>query len=353
MFAFDSSNSMEIITIEGKTGLSKIYIGERLARVDTYLPAKGVFIITDRNVNDLYGMGFPDFPVFVAEPGEASKDFSVMTTIYHWLLENGADRSSFILGIGGGVVCDLAGFVASTFMRGIRFGFVASTLLAQVDASVGGKNGVNLGGYKNIVGTFTQPEFVICDTQMLTTLSPDEFRNGMAEVIKHALIRDKEKFYFLQKEQEALLNRQTDAVNHIVSRSVKIKAAIVQADEREQGQRRLLNFGHTWGHAIEKVEGIAHGKAVSLGMAFASSLSVKKGCFTTSDHHQAIALLQDYGLPVQMSLDKEKVFEVMLKDKKKEQNIMHFVLLDAIGSAFVHPWDVNDLKELVFNDSPL
>jgi 3-dehydroquinate synthase len=303
---------MKSIIIEGKNGTSRIVIGESMDNVKDYLPKTSVFIITDRNVNKLYGHRFPDAPVYVAEPGEDSKEFPVIASIWQWLLENGADRSSFILAVGGGVISDIAGFVAATFMRGIPFGFVASSLLAQVDASVGGKNGINLYGYKNIVGTFTQPEFVLCDTSMLSTLPEEEFTSGMAEVIKHAVIRDAAKFSFLESNHDALVKLDKNAIDHIVCESIRIKAAVVQADEHEHGIRRLLNFGHTWGHALEKILKIPHGQAVSLGMVFASGLSVAKGFLEKSEMNRIISLLRTYELPIEVNPDMEKVFEAML-----------------------------------------
>ena len=349
MWERDNDVCMEKITIQGKTGVSRILIGESLPALSRYIPATGVFVITDKNIAAHYHSEFPGFPVYVVEPGEKSKDFEVMTKIWHWLLEKGADRSSFIVGIGGGVVCDLAGFVASTFMRGIPFGFVATSLLAQVDASVGGKNGVNLGGYKNIIGTFTQPEFVICDTSMLKTLSDDEFRNGMAEVIKHALIKDADKFQFLKKNRNAILNKEREVISHIVKRSVKIKAAIVQADELERGERRLLNFGHTWGHAVEKENKIPHGQAVSIGMAFAAGLSKHLGYLKETDYNDILVLLHDYGLPLSTELDKNRVFDTLLRDKKKEKDKMNFVLLKSFGNAFVKEMDAGVIKNFALN----
>ena len=345
----DNEIHMEKITIQGKSGASRILVGESLPALSRYIPATGVFIITDTNVAGHYHSEFPDFPVYIVEPGEQSKDFVLMTKIWHWLLDHGADRSSFIVGIGGGVVCDLAGFVASTFMRGISFGFVATSLLAQVDASVGGKNGVNLDGYKNIIGTFTQPEFVICDISMLKTLPDDEFRNGMAEVIKHALIKDADKFIFLKKNRNAILNREREAINHIVNQSVWIKAAVVQADELERGERRLLNFGHTWGHAVEKENKIPHGQAVSIGMAFAAGLSKQQGYLKETDYNDILLLLHEYGLPLNTELDKNQVFDTLLRDKKKEKDKMNFVLLKNIGEAFVKEMDTNMIKDFALS----
>ena len=165
---------MEEIIVKGNNSESKVCIGETIENIGKYIPAENVFIITDSNVMAYHGSAFPKFQTYAIEPGEGSKTLQQAADIFQWLLSLEADRTSFILGIGGGIVCDLAGFVASTFMRGVDFGFVSTTLLSQVDASVGGKNGMNLEGYKNIVGTFNQPKFVICDTTMLATLPEEE-----------------------------------------------------------------------------------------------------------------------------------------------------------------------------------
>lgn len=336
---------MEQIVIEGKSGSSQILVGESLDAVGKYIPSNGVFIITDSNVEQLYGHRFPAFPVFVVQPGEQSKEFMVIARIWQWLLDQGADRGSFILAIGGGVVCDIAGFVAATFMRGISSGFVATTLLAQVDASVGGKNGINLNGYKNIVGTFTQPSFVICDTSLLESLSEEEFSNGMAEVIKHALIKDEQKFHFLQTNINEIKNLEPSAIDYIVSKSVKIKAAVVQADEHERGERKLLNFGHTWGHAIEKVMKVPHGQAVAVGMVFAAKLSVSQGLLDEEQKESIIGMLKDYNLPVSLVADHEEIFEAMLRDKKRDNQTIHFILLESIGRAIIKATDVEVLKK--------
>ncbi len=282
---------MEVIKIKGKESSSQIFIGERLGDLHMYIPQSNTFIITDTNVNKIYRKTFPNFPVFVMKAGETNKNLSTVAEIYRWLLDQGADRNSFIVGIGGGVVCDLAGFVASTFMRGVSFGFVATTLLAQVDASVGGKNGVDLDGYKNIVGTINQPKFVICDISMLKTLPYVELVSGLAEVVKHALIADSSKFEYIEKNSDSILALDLTMLEYLVTRSVRIKADIVEVDEREGGLRRVLNLGHTWGHAVEKITGISHGQAVSIGLVFTAKLSFNKGMITEIERDRIINLL--------------------------------------------------------------
>jgi 3-dehydroquinate synthase len=206
-----------------------------------------------------------------------------VTTIFNQLVDMEVDRSTLILGIGGGIVCDIAGFVASTYMRGTPFGFVSTTLLSQVDASVGGKNGVNFGGYKNMVGVFNQPEFVVCDMMLLKTLPFREIQCGFAEIIKHGAIADHRMLDFIENHRDAALDLESRIVEHLVYRSVEIKAGVVTRDEREKGERRKLNFGHTFGHAIEKLTGIPHGEAVGIGMVMAAALSVKKGLLSPVD----------------------------------------------------------------------
>ncbi len=190
---------------------------------------------------------------------------------------NEIDRTAFIVGIGGGIVCDITGFVASTYLRGVRFGFAATTLLAQVDASAGGKNGVNFSGYKNMVGMFNQPEFVICDPEVLQTLSERDRGCGLAEIVKHAAIADDGLFCYLEENVGEVLALSPPTVRRMVYDSVVIKSEIVNRDEKETGERRKLNFGHTFGHAVEKITGAPHGEAVSIGMMVAARLSARRG----------------------------------------------------------------------------
>lgn len=338
---------MEVIKINGKEASSQIFIGERLGDLHMYIPQSNTFIITDTNVNRFYKKSFPNLPVFVLKAGEANKNLSTVAEIYRWLLDQGADRNSFIVGIGGGVVCDIAGFVASTFMRGVDFGFVATTLLAQVDASVGGKNGVDLDGYKNIVGTINQPKFVICDISMLKTLPYVELVSGLAEVVKHALIADSSKFEYIEKNSDAILALDLTMLEYLVTRSVRIKADIVEVDEREGGLRRVLNLGHTWGHAVEKITGISHGQAVSIGLVFTAKLSYNKGMITEVERDRIINLLLKLGLHIQSNADAAKVLETLQKDKKKIGNGVHYVLMKGIGAVEVVEISFEELKKYI------
>jgi 3-dehydroquinate synthase len=338
---------METLTIEGAAGRSTLLVGERLDQAVAYLPASPVFIITDPIVRRLYGNRFPDRPVIEMGVGESLKTLDTVAQIYSGLIAHEADRSAFLLGIGGGIVCDVAGFVASTYLRGIRFGFVPTTLLAQVDASVGGKNGVNFSGYKNMVGVFNQPEFVICDPDVLTTLSDGDRGCGLAEIVKHGAIADADLFAYLEENIDAVLALEPAAVHRMVYDSVVIKSTIVNRDEKESGERRKLNFGHTFGHAVEKVRKIPHGEAVSIGMMAAAALSVHRGYLPQSEAARLERLLERLGLPTRLAVDREKALDALKHDKKREGDAIHFVLLKRIGEAVVERVGLAELAAVV------
>ena len=335
---------MKTFHISGTTGASTILIGERLQNLPAYLPDQKPIIITDDNVNRIYAKNFPTAPVITLEHGEQSKSLAVADKIYSQLLDLEADRSSFIIGIGGGVVCDITGYIASTYMRGLRFGYVATSLLAQVDASVGGKNGVNYGGYKNLVGTFNQPEFVICDPYLLKTLPEKEVLCGLAEVVKHALIRDPQLLAFLENNSYGIHKLEAEVIERLVSDSVAIKADVVNQDEKESGIRRILNFGHTFGHAVEHMQRISHGEAVSIGMVIAAEISMQKDMLTTKEVEKIKQVLTTLKLPITSTSDPVRLFDAIRKDKKRERDIVHFVLLGGIGQAVIEAMNLNDLK---------
>ncbi|MBA3037475.1 MAG: 3-dehydroquinate synthase, partial [Desulfobacterium sp.] len=281
--------------------------------------------------------------------GETVKTLDTAAYIYQNLLDMNAQRSTVLVGIGGGIVCDITGFVASTYLRGISFGFVSSTLLSQVDASVGGKNGVNFKGYKNMVGVFNQPAFVICDMNLLKTLPEKDLLCGFAEIVKHAAIEDAALFEYLENNYKKALSLDYNVIERLVYDSVVIKSSVVNRDEKEKGERRKLNFGHTLGHAIEKTTGIPHGEAVSLGMVFAASLSVKRGLLSSGEEKQISALLKNLKLPTTVDIDRKKVIEALNKDKKREGDGIHFVLLDGIGKAVIEEISISELHRALDN----
>ena len=340
---------MKSFQVRSQTRLSSIYVGESLENLNNYLPTGHSIIITDENVKALYANQFPDLPVITIGMGEKIKTMATVENILKQLLDYDCDRSSFIVGIGGGIVTDVTGFVASVFMRGVKFGFVSTSLLSQVDASVGGKNGVNLDAFKNMVGVFNQPEFVICDIDLLNTLPKDEISNGLAEIVKHALISDPEMFDFLEQNRKKALDLDYDTIFRLVADSVRIKSEVVQKDERETGERRKLNFGHTIGHAIEKIEGPGHGKAVSMGMVAAGLFSHQKKLIPKETLDRIERLLTGLNLPTHLNYPAQKIIDAVGKDKKKQRDHIYYVFLDHIGSARVEKISMDEMNQFIHN----
>ncbi len=338
---------MKVLEIHGSLGDSTLLIGESLKNLRKYLPPGKVVIITNTHVRQYYSKDFPSCEVIELGTGEGIKNLDTVKAVYGRLLELEIDRSSFIVGIGGGIVCDIAGFVASTYLRGIGFGFVSSTLLAQVDASIGGKNGVNYRGYKNMVGVFSQPEFVICDTELLRTLPQRELLYGLAEVVKHAVIGDADLFSFLEEHYEKALRLDTDVIERLVYDSLVIKSSIVNVDEKEKGERKKLNFGHTLGHAIEKTTGVPHGEAVGAGMLMATALSEKKGHLRSRDVERIKGLLGGLKLITGPRFDPESVVDALRRDKKRRGDHIDFVLLQGIGHAVIEQISIKELEDVV------
>jgi 3-dehydroquinate synthase len=326
---------LEKVIINTPGSISEILIGAGWESVAGLLPGQGVVIVTDDNILDLYGNKFPDVPVLSVSPGEESKKLGVIEHLAEKLLDRGIDRNGFILAVGGGVVCDLAGFLSSIYLRGIRCGYVSSSLLSQVDASIGGKNGVNLGGTKNILGNIKQPEFVICDPGMLQTLTGEEYLSGLAEMIKTAVIGDKELFDLIEKNYNEIINRDYELLTVLVGKSVKFKAAVVTEDEKETGLRRILNFGHTFGHAIEMQTMVKHGFAVAAGMELATVYSYEKGLIDTKVKDRIINLLERFGLLYTYDIPSDQIERLVMHDKKKAGSGIHFVFATGIGKAVV------------------
>jgi len=331
---------MKELVIKGQCGLSKILTGEKFENISKYLPAGDVVIITDVNVHRLYSNIFPSFPVISIGTGEEIKTLETVNHIFSQFLSLGVDRSWFVLGIGGGIVCDVAGYAASTYMRGLSFGFVSSTLLSQVDASVGGKNGVNFAGYKNLVGTINQPDFVICDASILKTLPEREIKCGFAEIIKHAVISGEEMFSFLENNADKAMKLDQSVIEKLISDSVVIKSEIVGRDELEKGERRILNLGHTFGHAIEINSDFNHGESVAAGLKMACDLSVKKGFLKEKTAERIINLLKKYNLPTEHKVEMSKLTSAIAKDKKRENSFVNFVFIRDVGDVFVEKIDL-------------
>lgn len=318
-------------------------IGEHWEAVHELIPENGVVIITDENVYRIYGKKFPGFPVFTVKAGEESKKLEIVESLAERLLESGIDRSGFILSIGGGVVSDIAGFLASVYMRGIRFAFVSTTLLSQVDASTGGKNGVNLGQLKNILGTFRQPEFVICDPEMLKTLTDEEYYSGLAELIKTGIIGNKKLFELIERNTGDIINRDTELISMLISMAVNFKASVVSEDEKEAGTRRILNFGHTYGHAIELFKSFKHGYAVAAGMSLSALFSLEKGYIGKDECERIISVMNEFSLLRDHNIPGELLGELILHDKKKAGSEIYFVFTAGLGKAVVDKIPVDEV----------
>jgi 3-dehydroquinate synthase len=302
-------------------------------------------LITDENIFQLHPLKFTGWKTIVIGAGEQHKQQATVDFIIERLIAFEADRKTFIVGVGGGVITDITGYAASVYMRGLPFGFVPTTILAMVDASIGGKNGVDVGLYKNLVGLIRQPEFILFDYALLQTLPNEQWVNGFAEIIKHACIKDADMFNALEKHMLKDFKKDAALLAALIERNVNIKTAIVINDEFEQGERKLLNFGHTIGHAIENLHQLLHGHAISIGMVAACNLSEQKNGFHFDEAKRIVALLAKYHLPVDIETDYEKVFEVLKMDKKRIKNEVSFILLNKIGEAVIKPVDLKELHQ--------
>lgn len=304
-------------------------------------------VVSDATVGQLYGprvisslkdAGF-NAALYTMPAGEEHKNLDEVRKIYSEMLKLGLDRGSFAISLGGGVVSDITGFAAATFVRGIHFIQIPTSLLAQVDASVGGKVGVNLPQGKNLIGSFYQPRGVLIDPSVLTTLARRQLSSGFAEVIKHAVIRDAAHFDFLEKNFTRALSLDAPCLEKIIGRSCEIKSEIVARDEREGGVRMTLNFGHTIGHALETVTGYrsyTHGEAVAIGMAHAAAIAARYAFLSREDYHRIVRLIESFGLPVRMEgVSAADILAAMRRDKKMRDGQVNFVLPRRIGEVFV------------------
>ena len=326
---------------------SGIYIGPVKDILSGVLPEGRVVVVSDATIDRLYHPLLEKYDTVLIGLGESVKTLQTVETIYRRFIELGVDRSTFVLAVGGGIVTDVAGFAASTYMRGLKFGFVSTTLLGQVDASVGGKNGVNVDGYKNMAGTFTQPQFVICDPGLLRTLPDREFRAGLAEVVKAAIIADADLFGRIENTTFEALRTDTDLLTDAVSAAIRVKADIVERDEHESGDRRKLNLGHTLAHAIETCSNrMNHGEAVAVGTALIAGAAVKLGVLSEADRDRIVHVLMQLGFDLTPPVDVKRLLKEVGKDKKNEEGILRIVLPVGIGDCEVRPMKINDFAAL-------
>lgn len=314
--------------------------------IESFIPKDcRVITIIDANIAERYGKYFPQ-PQISVVASEENKSLQNVERLSLQLLDMGADRSSFLLAVGGGIISDLTGFIGSVYMRGIKFAYVPTTLLAQADAAIGGKTAVNLGGYKNILGVVNQPAYTLFCPDFLDTLPAKEMLAGTSELLKTFLLNDRENYFNCLGEIRAHgLNART--LWPYIKKCSAIKASIVEQDPYDNGIRKTLNLGHTFAHALEKLTGIHHGEAVSIGIVLAAKLSVKTGLL---NHDEAITIESDFrdlGLAVKSPVKISELAEIMCKDKKRSGDSIDFILLERIGKAMIFTIKVKDLEGLI------
>ena len=327
---------------------SRIYLGAVPEILPQVLPAGRVVVVSDTEADRLHG-GLPvACETVLIGRGERIKTLSTVENIHRRLIAAGADRKTFILGVGGGIVTDIAGFAASTYMRGVPFGFVPTTLLGQVDAAVGGKNGVNIDGYKNMAGTFAQPQFVVCDPALLRTLPDREFRAGLAEAVKAGIIADEELFAAIEEADFGELRSDQALLRRVVGRAVGVKVAVVARDEREAGERRKLNLGHTLAHAIERTSGrMNHGEAVAVGTVLMARAAVRLGMLAETECRRIAGALGRLGFRLTPPVSMDRMLEAVAADKKREGGTLHVVLPTGIGSCTVCDMPLGEFRALM------
>lgn len=314
---------------------------------DININNKDICIVSDENVSKLYmeqiiielKQKVNKIVTFVIQPGEKSKNINTANELYDFLIKEKFDRKSILIALGGGVVGDLTGYVAATYLRGIDFIQIPTSLLAQVDSSIGGKTGIDFKGYKNMIGAFYQPKVVIINTSTLKTLPKLEFTSGMAEIIKHALIKDLNFMNWLEEHNESVQQLNQHDLKTMIYKSDIIKKEIVELDEKEDNIRALLNFGHTIGHAIEKIKlfSLTHGQCVSIGMVASAYISFLRGYINEFDLKRIESILRAYNLPTRTAdINSKQIIETTKSDKKVRAHVLHFILLNTIGKADIY-----------------
>lgn len=332
-------------TFTFSAGIVQYFFDAEFSHLEKLVAKENAVIITDEHVFAKHKSRFKGWNTIVLKAGEQYKIQQTADVVIDQLIALGADRKTTLIGVGGGVVTDITGYVAGIYMRGIPFGFVPTSLLAMVDASIGGKNGIDVGLYKNMVGLIRQPKFLLFDFSFLRTLPKTEWQNGFAEIIKHACIKDAAMFTLLQQQTLSAFQKNSKLLSALVERNVLIKTKVVISDEFEQGDRKLLNFGHTLGHAIENMYELSHGQAISIGMTYAAVISQQLKGYTGTK--ELVGLLSKYGLPTFAKFDTKKAFKVLLKDKKKDNVSINYILLTKTGKGVIQPLLLVQLQDIL------
>ncbi|MEL7557159.1 3-dehydroquinate synthase [bioreactor metagenome] len=348
--------------IRAKDDISPLFCG--LGDVARRMDAAKTLLVSDERIYSLYGRHFPALPCVLIPEGEIAKNIEALPSLLDGFLRHRVDRSWSVLALGGGSISDTTGFAAHIWMRGIGFFAVPTTLLAMCDAALGGKNGLDYRGYKNVIGSFHFPRRLFCDVETLRSLEPEQFASGMAEAIKHGILEGEDHFAYLEDSArryggEGGLNFQgcpAETLEGIVRLSQRLKLKIVARDPKESGARRLLNLGHSFGHALESASGMPHGFAVSLGIALACSYARAKGRMKEGDMRRILNLLARYGLPVnieEVDADgslRKKAADLFFMDKKREGEFVHFILPEGIGAVKIEKIPAEELLSFLLGD---
>lgn len=336
---------MTLLIYKFSNSSTDYYLAYGISHLKEIVDLDNSVFITDENVFNYHQKRFRNRNVIVLKPGEKYKVQSTVDSIIEQLIAMEADRKTTLIGVGGGVVTDITGYTASVYMRGIRFGFIPTTLLALVDASVGGKNGIDVGVYKNLVGAIRQPSFILHDLIFLNSLPQSEWINGFAEIIKHGCIKDAAMFRELESNSLKKYRGRKTLICDLIQRNAILKTKIVRKDEFEKGDRRLLNFGHTIGHALENQYELSHGEAISIGMTYACHVSEQITGFKETE--RVVDVLKKYGLPTYAKFDRQKVSAILKMDKKREKKEINYVLLDRIGKGVIKTIPLKLLNDII------
>lgn len=324
---------------------TKIITDVNFEDITTLVPKDKIICITDENIYKLYKTRFPTDKVIVLPSGEAYKNMETIEKVINKLIDYKVDKTNHLIAIGGGVISDISGFVASIYMRGIPFSFVPTTLLSQVDASIGGKNGVNYNGIKNLIGNIQQPNFILYDLSFISTLPKEEFVSALAEIVKYGLIADKNLIDYIEQNVENIKTYDKQVLQKLINWSISIKSQIIEKDPYEKDIRKYLNFGHTFGHVIESKIGIRHGEAVSLGMIISIEISCLLNNFPQNERERIIKLLQKLNLPITLNKTIQNYVDLIEFDKKREGESIKLILLKSIGNPVIETLNINFLKE--------
>ena len=336
---------MKHINYRFSNSSTDFYFAYGISHLKKIADTRATILITDENVYKAHTKRFRGWNTIILKPGEEFKVQATVDAVIEKLIEMEADRKTTLVGVGGGVITDITGYVAAVYMRGLRFGFIPTSILALADASIGGKNGIDVGMYKNMVGVIRQPSFILHDMVFLNSLPQQEWENGFAEIIKHACIKDAAMFAKLERNSLKGYRGRQKSICELIQANALIKIRVVQKDEFEKGERRLLNFGHTLGHALETQYELLHGQAISIGMTYACHISEQLAGFKQTE--RVISVLEKYNLPTYASFDKQKVFDVLKMDKKRERKEMNYVLLERIGKGVVKSISLKQLEKII------